>query len=523
MNRKKAWITLIVTVAIAWGSLATMLAVGWSPKLGLDLQGGFAITLVAPDGTDPKTLETAAEIMRRRIENLGGVQEPEVAVVEDRNAIILQLPGVDDRERALEAVGTTGELSFRPVLGEFPASPAILDPSLVNPEGDSEAQPLLKPLNDFDAATGLAVEDDISRRSYLATDDGFIVYEIGGIPVENLPVTLQNGDVVGDVVEFPTGADITDARAQFQQQGVGGQWVVVPTFTQEGGEKFREATAYLTNFQPGDPRRQLAIVVDGVVSSAPTVADDLQIGEGLDPNAVIITVGLAENAEEEARDLAAILRYGALPTTFERERVESVSATLGADSLQAGLLAGLGGLLLVAGYMLFYYRSLGVISIVGLSVFGSYLVGLIILLGQTQGTTLTLAGVTGVIVSVGITSDSYIVYFERIKEEFRGGRALRPAISHAFEGAFRTVLTGDTVTFVGAILLFFLAIGQVKGFALTLGLATVIDVLVAYVYTRPAAYLMGRGPLGDGGTFSVRGALGKGAEPGVAEAVEVTS
>ncbi len=513
MNRKKAWITLIVTVAIAWGSLATMLAVGWAPKLGLDLQGGFAITLVAPAGTDAATLETAADIMRRRVENLGGVQEPEVAVVGDR-AIVVQLPGVQDRERALEAVGTTGELSFRPVLGEFPASPALLAPDSTRPEGDTSTEPILQPLNEVDPITGISIVDDIVKRSYLEPDGATFVYEVGGIPV-----TFQNGDVV----EFPTGADITDARAQFSSQGLGGQWVVVPEFTDEGGEKFRESTAYLANFPVGDPRRQLAIVVDGVVSSAPAVAPEVLPTEGLDPDAVIITVGIGEDAEQDSQDLAAILRYGALPTTFERERVESVSATLGSDSLKAGLLAGLAGLFLVATYMLFYYRSLGIISILGLTVFGSFLVGIIILLGQTQGTTLTLAGVTGVIVSIGITLDSYIVYFERIKEEYRLGRAFRPSISHAFQAAFRTILTGDTVTFMAAILLFMLAIGQVKGFALTLGIATVVDVFVAYFFARPAAYLMARGPFGEGGAFSIRGAMGKAAKGERAESVEVTS
>ena len=206
--------------------------------------------------------------------------------------------------------------------------------------------------------------------------------------------------------------------------------------------------------------------------------------------------------------MAAFLRYGALPTTFERERVESVSASLGEDSLTAGLIAGLVGLLLVAAYMLVYYRSLGMVSLIGLTVFGSYLLAIITLLGETQGTTLTLAGVTGIIVSIGITSDSYIVYFERIKEEYRKGRGLRPAVTFAFEAAYRTVLTGDTVTLLGAVLLYMLAIGQVKGFALTLGLATMIDIGVAYFYTRPATYLLGRGRLGEGGIFSIRGAMG---------------
>jgi len=513
VNRRKAWTTLIVTVAIAWGSLAAMLAVGWEPKLGLDLQGGFAITLVAPEGTDAATLEAAADIIRRRVENLGGVQEPEVAVVGDR-AIVVQLPGVDDRERALEAVGTTGELSFRPVIGQYPISPILVDTSLATPEGDPAADPILQPLNDTDATTGLSIVDDIVQRSYLGDEDSALVYEVGGIPVE-----FQNGDII----EFPTGADITDARVQFSSTGLGGQWVVVPDFTDEGGEKFRESTAYLASFPVNDPRRQLAIVVDGVVSSAPAVAPEVSSAEGLDPNAVIITVGDGPESEQDARDLAALLRYGALPTTFERERVESVSATLGEDSLQAGLLAGLAGLLLVAFYMLIYYRSLGVIAVVGLTVFGSLLVGMIILMGQTQGTTLTLAGVTGVIVSIGITLDSFIVYFERIKEEMRHGRALRPAVTHAFGPSFRTNLTGDTVTFVAAVLLFVLAVGQVKGFALILGLATVIDVIVAYYFTRSAVFLLARGPLGDGGVFSIAGAIGGGNRIEIVDEVEVTS
>jgi protein-export membrane protein SecD len=453
VSRRRAVVTLLVILAVAWGSLAAMLLSGMRPKLGLDLQGGFAVTLVAPEGTDEDTLETAAEIMRRRIENLGSIQEPEIAVQGSR-AIQVQLPGVEERARALEAVGTTGEMSFRPVLAVFPTSPAIDDP---------------------DGST-------------------LIVYHVG-------PAFLTGSDMVGGEDRFSgTGG-----------HGAAGGWVVVPEFTGEGGEKFRAATGELAGFAFGDPRRQLAIVVDGVVTSAPQVAEDVNPAQGLDPNQVVITIGNPENPEAEAQDLASILRYGALPTTFERERVESVSATLGDDSLRAGLIAGLLGLALVGIYMLVYYRALGLIAIVGLSVFGSLLIGVIILLGELQGTTLTLAGVAGIIVSIGITLDSYIVYFERIKEEYGHGRGLRAAADHAFRGAFRTVLTGDTVTFLGAILLWFLAIGSVKGFALTLGIATVIDVVVSYFYTRPSTWLLVRSALGDGGgAFGVKRAMGGG-------------
>jgi len=492
VNKKKAIVTLLLTVAIAWGSIGAMLIAGWAPKLGLDLQGGFAVTLVAPDGTDPATLDTAVDIMRRRIEGLGSVQEPEISVQGDR-AILVQLPGVEDRDRALQAVGTTGEMSFRPVLDIVPQSPALTDP-----EGDHP--------DNLDPVTGLSDPDDVHAPiAYLAGDEGTFVYVVGPA--------------------FLTGSDMKGGRAQFSgTSGGGGGWVVVPEFTSEGGEKFRQATGELATYPVGSPERRLAIVVDGVVNSAPEVAAGVSPDTGLDPNAVVITIGTSDSPQAEAEDLASILNYGALPTTFERERVESISASLGSDSLKAGLLAGLLGLLLVAVYMIFYYRVLGLVAMIGLTVFGSLLVGIIILLGQFQGTTLTLAGVTGIVVSIGITLDSYVVYFERTKEEYHGGRPLRSSVDHAYPGAFSTILKGDTVTFMAAVLLWLLAVGPVKGFALTLGIATVMDVVISYFYTRPATWLVSHSPLGIGGGFSIKGAMGKfSSKQAPTEPVEVSS
>ncbi len=478
MNRRRALVTLIITVTIAWGSMTALLLAGQEPILGLDLQGGFSVVLVAPEGTDEQTLNTAAKIMRSRIEGLGSVQEPEISVQGSR-AILVQLPGVEERNRALQAVGTTGDVSFRPVLGVFPESPYFALP-------EAEHPPSVNP------ETGLSEPDVVTEEAYVPGELGLLVYHVG-------PAFLDGSDIAGGDTQFPcqTPSD----------------YCVVPRFTSDGGAKFRAATGSLAVYTPGDPRRQMAIVVDGVVNSAPAVAQGVLPEEGLDPNAVIITVGGSANQRTEAEDLASILRYGALPTTFERERVESVSASLGSDSLRAGLIAGLGGLILVGIYLLVYYRALGMVALVGLSVFGSLLVTALILDGMLRGTTLTLAGVTGIIVSIGITSDSYIVYFERIKEEHRRGRPLRPAADHAFQGAFRTILTGDAVTFMGAVLLTLLAVGPVKAFAATLGLATVIDVFVAYFFTRPAVALLARSPLGDGGRFSLKGAMGRGAPP----------
>ena len=482
MNRRTLWISLILAVSIAWGSAAAMLAAGWEPKLGLDLQGGFSVVLAAPEGVDEAVLDQAVETMRRRIENLGAVQEPEISVQGNRR-ILVQLPGVEDRERALAAVGTTGQLSFRPVLAILPESPFL-------PTEGTDTTEAVEIPEGIDPATGLSLEDDPEATVWLEDESG-IVYVLGPA--------------------FLTGADITGADPGFGgvQVGGGGGWTVDPSFTDEGGRKFEDATALLSTYTPGDPQRQMAIVLDGTVISAPQIAAEVGAGESLPADTVVITMGSGDDSQADAEDLATVLRYGALPTTFVRESEGSISATLGSDSLRAGLYAGAAGLALVALALVIYYRALGLIAVVGLTVFGSLVMSIIILLSRFQGTTLTLAGVTGIIVSIGITADSYIVFFERIKEEHRRGRALRPAVDYGFKRAFHTIVTADTVTLVGSALLWLLAIGPVKGFALTLGIATVVDIFVAYYFTRPAAQLLVRSRLGEGGAFSVRGAMGR--------------
>jgi preprotein translocase subunit SecD len=207
-----------------------------------------------------------------------------------------------------------------------------------------------------------------------------------------------------------------------------------------------------------------------------------------------------------------VLRYGSLPVAFSQPTVESISATLGSDSLRAGLFAGVGGLVLVAVALLLYYRALGLIAVIGLSVFGSIVLVVFSLLGAAQGVSLTLAGVAGIIVSIGITADSYVVYYERIKEEVRAGRSMRAAVDHAFKRAFRTMVTADAVSLCASVLLFVLAVGSVKGFALALGVATVTDLVVAYFFTRPAVALAGYTRWGEGGRFSIRGAAGVASE-----------
>ncbi len=545
MSRGRAFLLTLIALLVAWGGLVAVLVTGTEPVLGLDLQGGFSVVLSAPEGTDEEVLEKAKDIMERRIASLGSVQEPEIAVKGGRS-IEIQLPGVTDRERALNAVGTTGQLSFRQVfdVGSVPGVSPFAEDALTSAaaeraaeqattttigdeqatttttgeegtatttEGTTTTTTLADPLADVvfppgvDPETGLTIVDDPTQEAWLLEESTGLIYHVGPALV--------------------LGADITGAQAGFQGGGSTGSfvqgWVVDPDFTSEGAQRFEDATKVLAGFPVGDPRRRFAIVLDGTVVSAPQVAAEVTPTEGLSAQAVQITIGSGTaDPQREAEDLATVLRYGALPTTFQRDRVEQVSATLGADSLNAGLVAGIGGLILVALAMLAYYRALGLVAVVGLTVFGSILLVAFSLLGELQGRTLTLAGVAGIIVSIGITSDSYIVYFERIKEEVRNGRALRSSVDHAFPRAFRTILTADAVSFAMAVLLFTLAIGAVEGFALALGIATVTDVLVAYFFTRPATALLVRTRMGEGGRFTVRGAVG---HPSGGAATEATT
>lgn len=477
---RRRLIGLIVVLVVAWGGLATLVANDITPRLGLDLQGGTSVVLTAPDGTDSDILELAVGIMRRRIEEIGGVQEPEIAI-SGANTVLVQLPGVEDERRALDAIGQTGQLSFRPVIDITQGTTGPLAGTLDLPAG-------------VDRETGVTVTDDPNTEAYLLyeTTDSTTGARLSQV-VHVGPAGLFGSGVAQAVPSFDT---------------FSAQWVVSLDLTSEGGQRFAELTGEAATYGPGDPRRQIAIVLDGGVISAPQVNVDVQPGVGITGGRAQITLGTSSDDEAQAQDLAVVLRYGSLPVSFERSQVSKVSATLGSDSLRIGLTAGVAGLILVAVVLLTYYRSLGLIALVGLTVFGSLLIGVFSILGTTQGLTLTLAGVTGIIVSVGITADSYIVYFERIKDEIRNGATVQTAVTDGFKGAFHTIVTGDTVSLIGAGLLFLLAVGPVKGFALSLGVATLIDILVARIYTRRAVWLLAQTGFGREGAFSIVGAAG---------------
>lgn len=501
---RRRLIGLLLVLVLAWGGVGLLLANGITPKLGLDLQGGTSVVLTAPAGTDEEVLEQAVEIMRRRIEEVGGVQEPEIAI-SGSNTVLVQLPGVEDEQRALDAIGQTGELSFRPVLDAIfgdvgPLVTTTTTTTTTTGTGDttttaapttttSEPGPTTTttfPPN-VDPVTGLTTVDDPSQAAYLKSTADFF------------------GQAVPEVIQVGPaellGSDVADAIPGFDPSRA--QWVVNLDLTSQGGDKFADLTANAVRFPVDSPQRRIAIVLDGEVVASPGVSQDVG-AEGITGGQAQITFGGSPDDEQKARDVAALLRYGSLPVAFERSQVQKVSATLGEDSLRAGLLAGYIGLALVAILLMVYYRAMGIVSIIGLTVFGAILVAVFALLGRYQGLTLTLAGVTGVIISIGITADSYIVYIERVKEEIRSGRTVRSAADEGFKQAFRTILTADAVSLLGAVLLFFLSVGPVKGFALALGIATLIDLFVARTYTRRAIWLLAHTPLADRGWLSIK-------------------
>ena len=270
---------------------------------------------------------------------------------------------------------------------------------------------------------------------------------------------------------------------------LGNVWTVLLTFDNEGTKAFGALTQRVTSLAA--PQNQVAIVLDGVVVSAPRINEAIPSG-----NAQIT----GSFTQQESTDLANVLKYGALPLAFDRGEVQQVSPTLGAEQLKAGLLAGGLGLLLVVLYIFFFYRGLGIVSAGSLLIAGAFTYVAFLLLGKTIGFTLTLAGIAGAIVSIGITADSFIVYFERIRDEVREGRSLRSAVETGWVRARRTILVADFVSIIAAVLLYFFAVGGVRGFAFTLGLSTLIDLLVVFFFTKPMMSLIGRSKFFNSGS-----------------------
>jgi preprotein translocase subunit SecD len=423
---------LIVILLLAGGGLAATVASGTTPHLGLDLQGGASVVLQPKEKVKAGALDQAIEIIRSRVDALG-VSEPDIS--RQGNSIIVQLPGVKNQKRALEIVGQTAQLLFRPVLNVLAPDG---DPPSTTRDGDEPTKPVVLPDRDR--------KGQVVRR-----------YQLGPAELTGRALSGAQATVHPDTGEW---------QVEFELNGQGSK-----SFDQLGQRNFHKS---------------VAIDLDGEVKSAPRINAEQFHGRGQ------IT---GDFGEREAKNLALVLRYGSLPIHLEPQTVQTVSASIGKDSLSAGLVAGAVGLALVSIYMVLYYRALGIVVWLGLAVSGALLYSIVALLGHTNGLALSLAGVTGIIASVGVTVDSYVVYFERLKDEIRSGRTLRSSVDRGFRRAYRTILAADAVSFIGALLLYLLSVGPVRGFAFFLGLSTLLDVVVAYFFTRPLVALVGQSHL----------------------------
>ncbi|MFN0092156.1 MAG: protein translocase subunit SecD [Acidimicrobiales bacterium] len=538
--RRSGLLQAIGLVLVAVLALTVTVAVGWRPLLGLDLQGGAAVVLEPVTEVDDETLSQTIGIIRSRVDALG-VAEPEIT--RQGGNIVVQLPGVQNRDRALDLVGKTAELRFRPVLQVTTVDQLAAFNNAPPADGTTSTTTASTDNNTDTTTTGVTAPGASST-----TEQGFGPLGASGevalgprqgdsattttaptttapdpnatattapdpaAPAEPLGVTPPEEDLADQVVILPeardskkkpgeqtiyvlgptalTGEGVSDANATLDpSQG----WMVDVTFRggQGGLDSFNALAAQCYAGAQSCPglggRGRIAIVLDHVVLSAAQVQTPTFTG------AVQISGNFTQS---EAKDLATALRFGRLPVELRPQTSQTVSATIGKDALQAGIAAGVVGLTLVALYMIGFYRMLGAITMVSLSASGMLLWSVISYLGETRGLALTLAGVTGIIVSIGVSVDSSIVYFENLREDLRGGRTLRSAVDRSFRSAYRTIVKADVASLIGAFLLYVLTVGPVRGFAFYLGLATALDLVASWFFLRPmVAYLGRRGAL----------------------------
>ena len=480
MRRKLVYVIAIIGVAV--GGVVYTLASGNEPLLGLDLQGGASVVLEPTRAPEPEELEVAVEIIRNRVDGLG-VAEPEIST--QGGNILVQLPGVDEQQRALDLVGQTAELRFRPVLS-------------VLGEADYAA---------------VAADDPLSGLYALTEGEAPAGAEV------ILPNYGENRNVVARYRLGPSavaGDSLEGAVAQFHSF-IG--WHVAPTFKpgSEGIDLFNAVSRRCHSRDPSCPTGQVAIELDNEVVSAPAVQADSAVFSPFERSEITIS---GRFTEDEARDLALVLDYGALPVELEAQQSQIVSASLGTDALAAGVVAGLIGLALVSAYLIVYYRLLGLVAIASLGLSGAMLWTIIAWLGESQGLALTLAGVTGLIVAIGVSVDSNVVYFEHLKEDVRSGRTLRSAVDRAFPVAYSTIVKADFASLIAAGVLYWLTSGPVRGFALYLGLATILDLIATYFFMGPLIGLMSRGSslYAHPGRFGIPASLAKSetGQPGAA-------
>jgi preprotein translocase subunit SecD len=478
-------ISLVGVVVIVFGLFAANLVAGNVPSLGLDLQGGASITLQPEGEYDAVALDVAINIIRSRVDSIG-VAEPEI--IRQGDTVVVNLPGVDDQQRALDIIGRQGQVLLRPVL-----QAGTLDTSATTTVPGQTTLPSDSTLPGAASGPGNARVRGAATTTIPATSEttaaGIQVSEDPNDPSTNAVLSDGKG---GAFLVGPAGADglvfTNDATAEINN----GNWVVNVGLQDgpAGADLWNALTTKCFNRDAVCPTGQIAIVLDGKVISAPVVQEAVFSGG---------TVQISGDfTEGEARDLAKILEFGAVPVKFAVATVQTVSPTLGEDSLRAAIISGLVGVLLVVLFFFFYYRLLTIVILGGLTISFSLLWSVVAFLSKTNGLALTLSGVAGIIVSIGVTVDSYVVFFEKMKDELQSGKTLRGSAQRSFNSAWRTILAADTVSFLGALTLWWLTVGSVRGFAFFLGLSTLCDVIVAYFFTRPSVLLLARTRLLNG-------------------------
>ncbi len=539
MTRSLRTRLIVVVVTALLGTIATI-AAGWSPSLGLDLQGGTSVVLEPKGDVKPDVLDRTIGIIRSRVDSLG-VAEPDIS--RQGKTIVVSLPGLKDPARALAIVGKTAQLTFRPVITDVPSENEAKANNAAAKSTTKSVTVGATTTVPGKSATTVTTVKSVAPTTPAATSSQALagVVSAGRFSVAAPAATTVAPTTIAAPTTTAAGASTTVKGSVAATTVAGG--VTTTTLVPLPGEPISMATTPLGEDSPEktvilpekrnnpDSRRYLlgpAEVQGAVVDTASAVVSqtgqwtvDLRLNSTgaalwdamadknyqqriaivLDGEALSAPViqtrrfgGRAEISgnfkQREAKDLATALKFGSLPVTLEPQTVQSVSASLGKDSLRAGLLTGFIGLLLVACYMVFYYRKLGFVVVLGLMVSGGLMWTLVSFLSEKQGLALSLSGVVGIIVSFGTTVDSYVVFFERMRDEMRAGRNVAQSVERGFKSAFRTIIAADFTSLIGAAVLYFLTVGSVRGFALFLLISTTLDLVVAWAFTRPIVTLI---------------------------------
>lgn len=508
MNKRRHIVTLVLLIVIVASSFTANLIAGNKPALGLDLQGGASVTLQPEGEYDAANLDVAVEIIRARVDSIG-VAEPEIIL--QGGTVIVNLPGVKDQQQALDIIGRTGELLLRPVLQtgrlnengsttipgdttQDTKQPTVTDTVPVAGGPGSSRRINASAVTSTTVASTTATSTTatsttvpvVDSPTATPTDAAVPKVELGEDPNDPTQTVLLLDKQGIAYVVGPAGASgkvfKNDARADVQT----GEWTVVVSLRNgaDGDVQWNKMAAACFNKTELCPTGQLAMVLDGTVISAPTVNEPEFTGGSVQISGSFTA--------DEARDLAKILEFGAVPVRFGVSQAQTVSATLGSDSLRAAIISGLVGILLVLILLIAYYRLMALFVFAGMTISIALLWSVISVLSRTNGLALSLSGIAGIIVSIGIAVDSYIVFFERIKDEIRVGKTLKNSVIRSFESAWRTIVAADTVSFLAAAVLWFLTVGSVRGFAFFLGISALTDLIITYFFTRSAVLLFAR-------------------------------